>query len=165
MELKDVLRTLEQSKEYSAWRKEHAKSFLAHAFLLLDEANKDTWQLGYYNPEDTITTFVVSAKYVEIIPDQEILRSDNAILELKPEDVVIGHESALKTAKEQHVLQHPREIPLKTFFIIQNNEGKAIYNITYFFQSMKTLNLKIDAKDGKLLSQSFQTLMEFDKKA
>jgi hypothetical protein len=164
MEINDVLKDLHASKEFKDWKKGHAKSYLTHGFMLLDDANKDTWQLGYYNPENTITTFVVSPKIIEVIPDQEILRSDHEILELQPKDVTLEYEKALKLATEFRVLQHPREVPLKTFFIIQQLPQGAVFNITFFFQSMKTLNVKLAGSDGKVVSNSFQTLMEFDKR-
>ena len=166
MELKDVLQHLGKAAEFVEWRKGHAESYLAHAFVLLDEANKDAWHIGYFTPEtDRMTTFIVSLRHIEVVPDQEILRSEQAILELNPADVTLGHEAALKKAEEYHHLHHPREIPLKKFFILQSLDGKAVYNITFFFQSMKTLNLKLSAADGHAVSHSFQTLMEFDRKA
>jgi hypothetical protein len=165
MELKDALHALTTGKEFKDWKKTHGESVLAHAFVLLDDANKDAWQIGYYTPSpESITTFVVSTKFVEVIPDQEILRSEAKILELKPGEVTLAHEQALKLGTEFRVLHHPREIPLKTFFIIQQTPEGAIYNLTFFFQSMKTLNLKLRASDGKALSHSIQTLMEFDRK-
>ncbi|MBI4151094.1 PepSY domain-containing protein [Candidatus Woesearchaeota archaeon] len=163
MEFKDALMHLEKSKEFVSWRKEH-KGFLAHAFKLLDDANADTWQLGYYDGS-TITTFVVSARFIEVIPDQEILRSEHAIEELDVTHVKISSEDALKTAREFHQLHHPREMTLKQFFIIQKLPSGVVYNVTFFFQSMKTLNVKIDAASGKVVQHSFQSLMEMDGKS
>lgn len=163
MEFKDVLHQLEQSKEFVAWRKDHEQSFLAHGFLLLDEANKDSWQIGYYNHDGTMTTFVASENHVEVIPDQEVLRSDHDILPLQEKEVVFGVEDVLKKGREYHHLHHPREVVLKQFFILQEAPTGALYNLTFFFQSMKTLNMKFSATTGELLSHSFQSLMEFDK--
>ena len=162
MELKNVLKELQSSKEFKDWHKEHKESILAHAFMLLDDANKDTWQLGFYNKDNTITTFMISPKIIEVIPDQEILRSEQEILRLDTE-ISIEYEAALKTASEFRVSQYKQEIPLKTFFIIQQIPEGPIYNITFFFQSMKTLNVKLSAKDGNVISNSFQSLMEVDK--
>jgi len=162
MEFSAVLNELEASNEYKSWKQEHPKSYLAHAFMLMDDANKDTWQLGYYNSDNTITTFMVSPKIIEVIPDQEILRSENEILELSRE-ISASYEQALKSAAEFRTLHHPREVPLKTFFILQQVPSGPVYNITFFFQSMKTLNVKVSASDGKIVSNSFQALMEFDK--
>lgn len=163
MEFKDILHSLEKSKEFVAWRKNHDESFLAHGFLLLDEANKDDWQIGYYNPDGTMTTFVASEKHVEVIPDQEVLRSDTDILPLQPKEVVFTVEDVLKKGREYHQLHHPREVVLKQFFILQESPTGAIYNLTFFFQSMKTLNMKFSATTGELVSHSLQSLMEFDK--
>ena len=164
MEFPHVIKSLQQKKEFKEWHKDHAKSILAHGFLLLDEANKDDWQVGYYNEDGTITTFVTSEHHVEIIPNQEVLRSDHDILALRPDHVVFPVAELLKKAREYHQLHYPRETVLKQFFIIQEAPTDAIYNLTFFFQSMKTLNLKFSAVTGELLSDSYQSLMEFDKK-
>jgi hypothetical protein len=164
MELKEVLDLLHESEDFKKWKETDSASFLAHAFVLLDDVNKDTWQMGYFNPEkETITTFIVSEKHIERIDNQDVLRSQQAILELKVDQVKFNHDDALKKADEYHQQNHPREMALKKFFIIQQMDDHAIYNITYFFQSMKTLNMKINALDGEIIDSSIQALMEFDK--
>ena len=161
MELKDALGHLHKSKEFKEWK---GKGVLAHAFKLLDEANEDSWQLGFYDKDaEKITTFVVSPRFVEVIPDQDILRSETDILELLPAQVTVTSEKALAKATEYHQLHYPREMVLKKFFILQQIESGPVYNITFFFQSMKTLNVKVDAGTCMVLSQSFQSLMEMDK--
>jgi len=165
MELKGILEKLHQSKEFKDWEKEHGDAFLAHGFMLLDEANKDSWQIGYFSPDkDSMTTFVVSERFVETVPDQEILKSEHGLKELKPDDIKVGHEKALSKADEYHHLHHPREVSLKKFFIIQQFHDEPVYNVTFFFQSLKTLNIKISATTGEITHHTFQTLMEFDKK-
>ena len=49
MELKDVLSQLESSKEYQDWRKAHETAYLAHAFVMLDAPNQNTWQVGFFD--------------------------------------------------------------------------------------------------------------------
>ena len=162
MEIGEIIKRLQDSKEFTDWKKDN-KGHLAHALLMLDESN--AWQIGYYNPDsDTMTTFIVSDNLIETISNQEILRSEQEIKELQLDDVKIGHEEVLKKAMEYHHLHHPREVILKKFFVIQQFHDETIYNMTFFFQSLKTLNIKISAKTGEIVSHSYQSLIDLDKK-
>jgi uncharacterized membrane protein YkoI len=129
---------------------------------MLDEANKGVWQIGFYNTEkERMVTFVVSDTDIQHTEDQEVLKETTGIQKLKPEDVTLSVEDALKTAKDCTKENYRAEIPLKEFFIIQNAEGHTMFNITYFTQSLKTINFKIDAKTGKMIKHSMQSLAEF----
>ena len=49
--------------------------------------------------------------------------------------------------------------------ILQNlGEFGNIWNITYVTHSFKTLNIKINAENGKILHHSLDSLMDFVKK-
>ena len=163
MELKDVLVTLEKSKEYLAWRKDHASSFLAHAFVMLDEENKNTWQIGYFDDAKSLmTTFVVNQGKIELIPDQEVLKAQQHIMPLKPEDVKVSIADALATAQKTKTEQYPQELPAKTFFIIQHlPEHGSVFNITYFTASFKTINIKLSTENGTVVHSTIQALAAF----
>ena len=47
---------------------------------------------------------------------------------------------------------------------MQKTDLGAIYNITFFTQSFKTINVKVSAITGKVIDHSSQDLMGFDKK-
>lgn len=161
MELHDILAKLEQSNEYKDWQKEHAKAYLAHAFVMLDEQN--TWQIGYFDEQtNTMTTFVANDAEIKIIPDQEVLKVQQHINKLSAEDVVLTVKDALEAAQKVKSEHYQKEIPAKTFFIIQNlEEHGAVFNITYFTVSFKTINIKLSTKNGEVLHHSIQTLATF----
>jgi hypothetical protein len=162
MELTQVLSRLEKSKEYFDWHKNHAKAFLAHAFVMLDEPNKDAWQLGYYDEQKNLMTTFIINKEVEAIPDQEIMQTGQKILELKTEQVKTPITEALALAEKTRMQNYPQEQAAKSFFIIQNSEEYgATYNITFFTATFKTINIKISAVDGKILHHSIQALVQF----
>ena len=53
----------------------------------------------------------------------------------------------------------------KTIVILQNlSEFGNIWNITYVTHSFKTLNMKINAENGKILHHDIVSLMDFVKK-
>ncbi|MBU1004502.1 MAG: hypothetical protein KJ561_01600, partial [Nanoarchaeota archaeon] len=65
MEIKDVLARLRDDKGFKQWKKENPNSFLAHIFKLLDEANQNDWQIGFYNKDDTITSFIITPNEIK----------------------------------------------------------------------------------------------------
>ena len=162
MDLHKTLAQLTKSAIFKDWHSKNKEYFLAHAFVMLDEPNKGIWQIGFYNPEkERMVTFVVSDKEIQHTEDQEVLKQTTGIQPLKPEDVTHTVEDALKTAKQCLQENYRAEIPLKEFFIIQNAEEHTLFNITYFTQSLKTINIKIDTKTGKIIKHSMQSLAEF----
>lgn len=162
MDLHETLARLTRNSIFKDWHVKNKDYFLAHAFVMLDQPNKGIWQIGFYNAEkERMVTFVVSETDIQHTEDQEVLKETTGIQPLKPEDVTLTVEDALKTAKICMQENYRAEIPLKEFFIIQNAEEHTMFNITYFTQSLKTINIKIDAKTGKMIKHSMQSLAEF----
>lgn len=163
MELKEILECVEKSPEFKTWRKSNEKAYLAHAFVMLDEANKDAWQIGYFDSDKSrMSTFVVSSGKIEIIPDQEVLLSEHKIKELEPEKVKLTIKEALDIAEKVRNEKNPKELVAKSFFIIQvvENHGQ-VFNITFFTMSFKTVNIKLSTENGKVLHHSCETLAAF----
>jgi hypothetical protein len=164
MEFKEVVSIVENSVQFKEWRKSNS-DFLAHAFVLLDEANKDIWQIGYFNEkEKKATTFIFENGVISIVPPQEILESGEKILLLDVNEVKITVEEAVKIANEFRKLNYPREMIAKTFFIIQKTDLGALYNISFFSGSFNVVNIKLSVVDGKILKNDMKALAGFDKK-
>lgn len=162
MDIHKAIAILTRSAIFKEWHEKNKEFFLAHAFLMLDEANKDTWQIGFYHPEkQRMVTFILTGTSVQHTEEQEVMRSEAEIKLLQIENVKITVDDALKEAKNCFTENYKGEMPLKEFFIIQNAEGHTIFNITYFTQSLKTINIKINAADGKILKHDRQSLAEF----
>ncbi len=163
MELKEVLKTIENSIDYKEWRTKHPEAFLAHAFVMLDEENKNIWQTGYFDDKkNTMSTFVFEGAKISVIPDQEVLKAEQKILALKPEDVIVSVADALAAAQKARIENYGKEQPIKSFFIIQNIEAHGpVFNITFFTAAFKTINIKISTTKGKVVHHSMQALAAF----
>lgn len=162
MEIIDVLKRLEENKEFKEWKKSHEDSFLAHVFKMLDDANKDDWQVGYYNKDDTITTFIITPNDLKIAETEEILkRPDAKIQKLDKNNIKIDITQALQTAEKIQVKEYKQALPSKIITILQKLDMGQVYNITYITQTFKFLNFKIDASNGKVLKKSLQSMMDF----
>jgi len=160
MELKQALQKLGKSAEFKKWKKTHAEAFLAHAFVMLDDANKDNVQFGFFDSKsDRMTPFMVEPKKVSALPESEVFKSEQSITPLVMEHVQLTDEKALEIADEFRKKNYPAELPIKTFFIVQHLDLGCVFNITFFTKSLKTLNLKISVVDGKIVKHSFESLI------
>ncbi|MBW2974910.1 hypothetical protein KY366_04295 [Candidatus Woesearchaeota archaeon] len=162
MEITNVLKRLEESKSFKEWEKKNKQSFLAHVFKMLDDANKDDWQVGYYNKDDTITTFIITPQDIRIAETENIFKRPEAkIKKLEKEKIKVDITNALQTAEKIQTTEYAQETPFKIITILQKLDMGQVYNITYITQSFKVLNLKIDCSDGKVLEKKLSSLMEF----
>ena len=165
MQVKGIIKRLEQNKKFQKWRTENYASSLVHIFKMLDKANKDDWQIGFYNPNDTITTFIVSKNKVETIPESEIFKKpEEKIMKLTVEDVKLDMDKAIEKAKNFQETEYPKDKPVKEMVILQKLNIGQIYNITFITQSLNTLNIKIDSKNGKIVKHGLISLMDLKSK-
>ncbi len=162
MEFENIIHKLESMKEFKEWKDKHKHYYLAHAFVMLDEPNKDIWQIGYYNKESNkIATIILEGEKVAFVPEQEILQASQQITELKPADVKLTVDKALEAAKACIKEHYPRELLLKSFFIIQHLPEGTVFNITFLTQSFGTINIKISTVDGTIFKHSMERLANF----
>ena len=162
MEILDILKRLEEDKGFKEWKEKHNDSLLAHVFKMLDDANIDDWQIGYYNKDDTITTFIMTKVDIKIAETENIFKKTDAkIKELKKESIKIDITAALQTAEKIQATEYKQETPFKIITILQNLDVGQVYNITYVTQTFKTLNMKVDCKTGKILEKSLKSIIDF----
>jgi hypothetical protein len=164
MEIKEIISLLEKSPEYKEWKKKHKDCYLVHLFKMADDANSDIWQIGFYsNKEDKITTFILEKSKVNVVPEGEIFREEeHKLKELDLSSVKFDYTEALKIAHELHAAQYKKEQIFKTIMILQHMDNQ-IWNITFVTNSFKTLNIKISAETGQVISHDLQSLIEISR--
>ena len=166
MEFQDIVKELQNTQDYHDWKLDHADAYLAHIFVMLDDANKGLFQIGYYDiSSDTISTFVVGHGEVHLIPDQEVAKTGGVV---DPLDIslVNGSSDEVTSTADDIRKEHYGSIPfIKSFFVIQSLDDTQIYNVTYLTQDFKTINIKLDMA-LTLISHDCKALADFttDKK-
>lgn len=162
MEIKEVIDKLCQNPEFKEWKKHDKECYLVHAFKMLDDLNENIWQIGYYNKKnDKITTFFIENDDIKIIPEEEVYKKEKKeIKKLDIKKVKISMQDSLKKANELLKNKY-KESSMKTVLILQNIDEGLVWNITFVTNSFKTLNVKIDANNGKILKHELTPLMEF----
>ncbi|MBI4139990.1 hypothetical protein HY483_03435 [Candidatus Woesearchaeota archaeon] len=156
MKAVDIVNAVESSEVFQLWALEHKGFFLSHIFVMLESS--DEFQLGYYF-DDRMHSFLLERGVVTSLSHDEILKTEHEIIPLDVNEVVLDMDDAVNIAREQLVLQYPREAPIKTFFIVQTLQIGTVFNFTYFCQSFKTVNFKISTIDGKILHHSCDPLI------
>ena len=163
MDFQDLIKDLENTQEYKDFIDSHSNAYLAHIFVMLDDANKDTPQVGYYDPDlDRVTTFIIEPSKIMVAPDQEIAKRPGQTVEPLDISKVEKRVDEIMIEADKIQQEHYKSFPIiKKFFIIQDLEGQ-IYNVTYFTQQLNTINVKLNM-DLSLKDHSIQSLGDFTK--
>ena len=166
MDLKFALKKLEESQEFRKWYRKNKKTYLSYAFKIPQEMNPNEWQFGFYDgKKDRITTFVMSADSIKIRPEEEIFKKEDIkVNEIQLDRVNLAFDRAIAKANEFQQKNFPKDKSIKTIAILQNiNVLGNIWNITYVTEAFNTLNMKIDASNGKIIEHNLSSVFSFRK--
>ncbi len=161
MNVIDIIKKLEDSKEFTSWIKNHKKAYLAHCFRMLDEVNSKIWQIGYFNPESNlITVFVVDDKITRN-EDSEVFKEQKKLVNrLDVKEVKVTEDKALDNANEILGKEYKGSTVFKSFMILQNiDKIGQVWNITFVTQQFKTINIKIDSLKGTVIDHKMVSLI------
>ena len=164
MDVKPALKKLEESKDFKEWHKRNKNTYLSYAFKIPQEMDANDWQIGFYDKKrDKITTFVIDGSDVSIRGGEEIFKKDDMkVNEIQINKVKLTFDNAIEKANEFQQEKFPKDKSIKTIAILQNisNFGN-VWNITYITESFNTLNMKIDAENGKVIEHNLSSVFSF----
>jgi hypothetical protein len=159
------IKQLESSEEFKDFKAKNKEAFLTHVFYMLDEANKNCVQIGYYNPKkDRITTFIVEGSCITKTAEAEVFKEQETVM--KPLDmsrVKIDVSEAVEIAEKLQKDKYPADSPIKKIAILQHLPVGQVWNITFVTAIFKTLNIKIDSATKKVVSDKLISIAEFGK--
>jgi uncharacterized membrane protein YkoI len=148
------IETVEKSSLFNQWKKQHPDSYLVHFFCMNEQI-----QIGYYEKKaDTITTFILGKEITQTV-DTEIFKQHKVIPALNLNDVQISLQKAKEIVK-QLLKKYPDPVT-KEIIVLQTLEKEPVYNITLITATFKMLNVKIHAKNGEILKEEMQSLMQW----
>lgn len=163
MNIRDLVSIIEESPVFQTWKKTHKKSYLVHFFTMADDGLV-TWEVGFYNSDDTISSFAVMGEQVELNDSAQIFKK--TAQPIPPLDITKVHThfaEILEQAFDFAKTNYPKEQEVKRVVLLQHSESGQIWNITFITASFKTLNMKFDADTGKLIKHSFGSLIDDSK--
>mgnify|MGYP001194660994 FL=1 len=161
MKVLTFLEKISEDKDFKAWQESHDTSYLVHVFFNEDEQTKPIWQAGYYNTDDTITSFSYVDNKLEIIQDESVFKKDdNKILTLSLEDISIDYDDALETAIAKQKESYGGHDPVKIISVLQHLQTGQVYNFTMITQTFQTLNVKLHSNTKKIIEHKLYSLMD-----
>jgi hypothetical protein len=153
MELKEVVEQLEKSGEFKEWKKLNPHYYLAHGFMIYEDAE---WQVGYSDGEK-VTTFFLNP--VKVMPEQECYKRPGAkVMKLDSSELKLSLSGALAVFEKVKSKKYSAEVVMKKIVLVQNI-GKPVYNITGLTVSIKTLNVKV-GMDGEVVEDSCKGIVQ-----
>ena len=164
MEIKEALKKLEESSEFKEWKENNEDDYFSYAFCELN-GHGGAWQMGYYNKnEDKITTFIVDEE-IKVMPQQEVFKKpEMKVNKVELEKVKLSFAEIMDKASEFQKKEYPKEDVNKTIAILQNlEEFGDVWNITFITRSFNTLNVKVNAEDGKVLEHKLSSIFDLRK--
>lgn len=165
MDLKPALKRLEQSQDFRKWHNRHKNTYFSYAFKILQEMPNE-WQLGFYDKKkDKITTFVISNEGIKVRLEEKVFKKEDMdVNEVKLDKIKLTFDNAITKANEFQQKNFPKDKSIKTIAILQNIDKLGnVWNITYITEAFNTLNMKIDASNGKVLEHNIASVFSFRK--
>jgi uncharacterized membrane protein YkoI len=157
MDVNDTVSRVTDSVLYRQWSRDNPGFYLVHVLYM----SKHPPQVGFYNKStDRMYTFNVDDD-ISINPEAEVFKNQKSIAQLKLEKVKIDKARALDIVQEQKKEKYPGEILETEIVILQQIKAGLVYNVTYFTKAFKTLNIKVDAMEGKIISHEIASLVGF----
>lgn len=163
MDLADAFQRLQDSELFKAFAKEHPDAYLAHGFVMEDSPDDGgIWLFGYYSTKrDRITVFEI-AKEIKQAPEDEVFKKQGVVKQLSLEGA-LSFADAKKIAMEVKEDHYPHKLVAKTMAILQHIPLGTVWNITLITQDFYLINLKLDAKTGKVKHESCDSILSLKK--
>jgi len=156
-----LLDSLENDDEFRKWKEKHKDSYLAHIFRMEGGDSPESCLIGYYNKDDTITTFEINGNDICLKSSEKIFKPEGkAVKELDMKKVRLAFDQIREIADELREKKYKCEIPTKKISILQNIDVGQVWNITIVTASFNALNMKIDASTGEVLKHNITSLMQ-----
>ena len=168
MDLKNIIKNINENEEFINWKNENKDSYLVHIFKMIDDNNKDEVQVGFYNKEDKmITTFIYNEKTKEIKknPESEAYREkETHIDELNLDEIKIDFAVIMSKIEKIRLSKYSEHVPTKSFFILQKIDNQTLWNFTIIAKTLNIVNIKIDATNGEIIEDKLTSIFDFKAK-
>ncbi len=168
MTFKRMVEKIEESEVFKDWKKNNKKSYLANVFIMFDSMNKGIWNASYYNPEtDKITSIVIDENNkVSIQATDDVFKKEDTLVKpLDMDKVNIHFDEAIEIAEKLKEEEYQGEPTQKNIVLLQDIEGHGlVWNLTFITAAYNTINVKIDASDGKIKKHQISSLLAYKAK-
>ncbi|USN45643.1 MAG: hypothetical protein H6502_00740 [Candidatus Woesearchaeota archaeon] len=157
-ELEQALHDVTTSNVFASFQTEVPDNMLAHFFGIVTVTNKEDsellWEIGFYSPEHNQITVFSTQPVKKSITDKPFGEQPD-VRTLKLEEVNIPFEKAVKHMNEYCA----KEFVSKKMFILQNEKGTVVWNMTYITENFLLINCKMNATTGEEISKERSSIL------
>ncbi|MBI4448122.1 hypothetical protein HY643_04020 [Candidatus Woesearchaeota archaeon] len=166
--LKKAFKKLTASSEFKDFEKNHPEAYFSSAFFITEYENRDNpdWQIDFFHPTNgKLTNFAFTADKIEVSAEQQPFQKEEAVIEKLDLKEAAKSDGALGDIEDFRKNKYPNETPNKIIVILQKIKGQVIWNVTYLTTSLKIINVKADAEDGKIFEDSLESILSLKPKS
>lgn len=163
--MQEMLGVLKKTDSFQQWSKIHPSGYLSHFFCQINNQFMPLakWEVGFYETASgKITVFtLLDNGDAEIKPADDVFQKEKAAIEeLKADHIKFTVEQAKQVWQEHFPKFFPREVLGDGFVVVQALEKIPVWNFTFITKTIKFVNMKIDATDGKIVSHEEINLVQ-----
>ncbi|MBW3013247.1 hypothetical protein KY340_03495 [Candidatus Woesearchaeota archaeon] len=163
-EVFELYNTVLNSPEYN--QKKQSIDYLAHFFVMLDSEFNESgnWQIGFYNKEeDMVIVFeLMQDKTINMTESKPLkLKEHHVVGELALDEVKMEFNDAIERLRQVMKEKYPSESAVKIIVLLQELENLPVWNLTVVTSTYNTLNVKLDAKNNKVIDHSLSSLLSW----
>ena len=160
----EMLEKVQKSVEFKTWKKKHQKGYLSHFFcpITTDCELKSDWEIGFYDADsEKMTVFAYGEKItVKENEDDVFKKPEQRVEELEIDSVKTTFTKAVDVFAGHVEELFPKAGRGDGFVILQNLEGKSLWNFTFITRDLKFINIKINASSGEVESHLSMDLID-----
>ncbi|MBI2669295.1 hypothetical protein HYX14_05635 [Candidatus Woesearchaeota archaeon] len=157
----ELVQALSQDSLFQQWQQQHPEGYLSHLFCVL-APEPQNWELGHYDPAtQLITVFAQHENGFEIKPADAVFKEEHNIVEkLEINKVQIPASRALEQFAQKKEEYFPKEVLGNGFLVLQTLHQKICWNFTFITNTVRFVNLKINAETGAVESSETIDLVQ-----
>ena len=160
MKLNDLFDALESSNIYKKFKAENPESFLCAGFFILDiKENREEYNLDYTNGT-MITSFTIPEDSEMITSKTDEVLDSSKPLNKVSLDVVLDLDNLIGKVEEEIIKNYKQKKLEKIIAVLQNSDGKTIWNLTCMLEGLAIVSIKIDANTEEILVSEKRSLFD-----
>jgi len=144
------------SKEFKNWKNKNKNAYLSSCVLMDGSRAKEIWAFDFYLPnKNRITTFSIGED-IQIIEDQKIFgQKTKKLNKIDVEEIKFDLNDVNKFINKEYKVKLMKKI------IVLQNLNRLLWNISLLGVDFNLVNIKLDAKTGKILEKSVVSMLQF----
>jgi len=164
MNFKPLLKEIEQSESFKQFKEQHPDAELVAGFFILDFKDEREECTIDYKAGEKVFTFTLSNEGLFSVKEEEILDKTKLLNKLDPNITIDAVD--LKAKVTQALTENEVAGKLeKIIAVLQEIQGKTIWNLTCMVEGMKIILIHIDAITGEIIKCEKRSLFDFARPA